>query len=72
MVVSAGEDLRRSSTYSVEDSQEMDVIILSSPLRDLYGSAAGAYIAAALLKRMTYLPMGNRPVTLEGITLHSL
>lgn len=58
--------------YDVEDSQEMDVIILSSPLGDLYGSAAGAYVAAMLLKRTTYLPMDNILVTLEGIAVYSL
>lgn len=64
MVLSTAEDLRRSSTHYVEDSQEMDAIILPSPLADLCGSAAGAYVATTLLKRMTCSPMDNVLVTL--------
>lgn len=56
----------------VEDRQEMDVIILSSALRDLYGSVAGTHLSALLLKMMTYLSMENILVSLEGITVYSL
>lgn len=45
----------------------MDVIILLSHLRDPYGSAAGAYAATMLLKRMKSSSMDNILVTLESI-----
>lgn len=50
----------------------MDVIILSSALRDLYGSVAGTHLSALLLKMMTYLSMENILVSLEGITVYTV
>lgn len=50
----------------------MDVIIPSSPLRDLDGSAAGADVATMLLTRMTSLSMDNVLVTLGGIAVYAL
>lgn len=55
----------------VENSQEADVIILSSPWSDSYGSVLES-VAAVLLKGTMYLPVRDVVVTLESIAVYSL